>query len=197
MQSLSSRCEAVTFTFKIGLPLLIGCGVLLLAQQTPEAADQKSSPPTTKAPGENHAHAQPANQGPIDILTDTRGVDFGPYLKRLLGEIRVHWSRVIPESARAPSMKKGTVLIGFRVMKDGGIDDLHTVTSSGDGVLDRAAQEGVASSAPFQPLPREFPCQYIALQFHFYYNPEKKDLVPARKSSTDRQLLPCITSPNL
>jgi hypothetical protein len=67
-------------------------------------------------------------------------------------------------------MKKGTVVLGFRIMKDGKIAAaLHYVASSGDAALDQAAHDGVASSSPVQPLPKEFVCEYVALQFHFYY----------------------------
>ena len=45
--------------------------------------------------------------GPMDVLSDTMGVDFGPYLARVLHDVRENWYRIIPESARAPLMKKG------------------------------------------------------------------------------------------
>src|SRR5208282_5994979 len=32
-----------------------------------------------------------AAMGPLDILTDTMGVDFGPYLQRILHDVRVNW----------------------------------------------------------------------------------------------------------
>ena len=40
--------------------------------------------------------------GPMDVLSDTMGVDFGPYLARVLHDVRENWYRIIPESARAP-----------------------------------------------------------------------------------------------
>ncbi len=114
--------------------------------------------------------------GPMDVLSDTMGVDFGPYLARVLHDVRENWYRIIPESARAPLMKKGKVSIEFAILKNGQVAGLQIVGSSGDVALDRAAYGGITASKPFPPLPSEFGGQYLALRFHFYYNPERSDI---------------------
>ncbi len=114
--------------------------------------------------------------GPMDVLSDTMGVDFGPYLARVLHDVRENWYRIIPESARAPLMKKGKVSIEFAILKNGQVAGLQIVGTSGDVALDRAAYGGITASKPFPPLPSEFGGQYLALRFHFYYNPEKSDI---------------------
>jgi TonB family protein len=114
--------------------------------------------------------------GPMDVLSDTMGVDFGPYLARVLHDVRENWYRIIPESARAPLMKKGKVSIEFAILKNGQVAGLQIVGTSGDVALDRAAYGGITASKPFPPLPTEFGGQYLALRFHFYYNPEKSDI---------------------
>jgi TonB family protein len=114
--------------------------------------------------------------GPLDVLSDTMGVDFGPYLARVLHDVRENWYRIIPESARAPLMKKGKVSIEFAILKDGQVAGLQIVGSSGDVALDRAAYGGITASKPFPPLPTEFGGQYLALRFHFYYNPERSEI---------------------
>ncbi len=114
--------------------------------------------------------------GPMDVLSDTMGVDFGPYLARVLHDVRENWYRIIPESARAPLMKKGKVSIEFAILKNGQVAGLQIVGTSGDVALDRAAYGGITASKPFPPLPSEFGGQYLALRFHFFYNPDKSDL---------------------
>jgi TonB family protein len=114
--------------------------------------------------------------GPMDVLSDTMGVDFGPYLARVLHDVRENWYRIIPESARAPLMKKGKVSIEFAILKNGQVAGLQIVGTSGDVALDRAAYGGITASRPFPPLPSEFGGQYLALRFHFYYNPDKSDI---------------------
>jgi len=117
-----------------------------------------------------------AAMGPLDILSDTMGVDFGPYLARVLHDVKMNWYNLIPESARAPIMKKGKVSIEFAILKDGSIAGMRLVSTSGDVALDRGAWGGITDSIPFPPLPTEFGGQYLALRFHFFYNPDAADL---------------------
>jgi len=114
--------------------------------------------------------------GPLEVLTDTMGVDFGPYLQRVLHDVRENWYNQIPESARAPLMKKGKVTIEFVITKDGTVAGMHYVSSSGDVALDRGAYAGIKLSDPFPPLPKEFGGQYLGLRFAFYYNPGPGDM---------------------
>ena len=116
--------------------------------------------------------------GALDVLSDTMGVDFGPYLQRVLHDVKMNWYELIPESARPPIMKKGKVAIEFAILKDGSIAGMRLEQggSSGDPALDRAAWGGITASNPFPPLPQEFGGQYLALRFHFFYNPDRSDL---------------------
>jgi TonB family protein len=115
-------------------------------------------------------------QSNLDILSDTMGVDFGPYLSRVLHEVRQNWYVLIPEVARAPLMKKGKVSIEFAILKDGKVSGMRLAGPSGDVSLDRAAWGGITNSNPFPPLPSEFRGSYLALRFHFFYNPDRSDL---------------------
>jgi TonB family protein len=108
-----------------------------------------------------------STEGPI-ILSDTRGVDFGPYLSRIVYIVRRNWYSVIPESARLG--QKGRVGIVFEILKDGTVPQLRLVASSGADPLDRAALAGIHASIPFPPLPEEFTGNHLVLQFIFLYN---------------------------
>jgi len=114
-----------------------------------------------------------ARVGPYEITSDTMGVDFGPYMQRVLHDVRQNWYAVIPESAMPPLLKKGKVSIEFVILKNGQIAGMRYVLPSGDVALDRAAYGGITSSNPFPPLPREFAGQYLGLRFTFYYNPDR------------------------
>jgi TonB family protein len=115
-------------------------------------------------------------QGNMEILSDTQGVDFGPYLARVLHDVRENWYALIPESARPPLLERGKVSIQFAILKDGRVAGMRLEAPSGDVSLDRAAWGGITASNPFPPLPREFNGAYLALRFHFFYNPDKNDL---------------------
>jgi len=106
----------------------------------------------------------------LEVLSDTMGVDFGPYLNRIVQNVRENWYKLIPQEARPPILKEGRVMIQFAIMKDGTVAGIQLHSGSGDVELDRAAWGGITASNPFPPLPAEFNGQYIALRFHFVYN---------------------------
>lgn len=112
----------------------------------------------------------------MDVLSDTMGVDFGPYLSRVVQAVRMNWYTLIPEAAQAPLLKKGKVSIEFAILKDGRVAGMRIADGSGNVSLDRAAWGGITASNPFAPLPGEFRSPYLALRFHFYYNPDKRDM---------------------
>ncbi len=115
----------------------------------------------------NNLHPNFSTEMPT-ILSDTRGVDFGPYLSRIIHIVRQNWIAVIPESARLG--EKGRTGIVFEILKDGSVPQLRLVASSGSDPLDRAAMNGIHASAPFPPLPAEFTGNHLVLQFIFLYN---------------------------
>ncbi len=113
----------------------------------------------------------------LDVLSDTMGVDFGPYLTRILHDIRRNWYTLIPESARPPLSKKGILSIDFVILKDGKLSAMQLSSTSGDVALDRAAWGGINGSNPFPPLPSDFQGPNLVLRIRFYYNPDGKDLL--------------------
>ncbi len=131
--------------------------------------------------GQNYSRDEHRNQPwpAVEILSDTRGVDFTPYLKDALEDVRLRWLPVIPKVARAPRSKQGTVIIQFAIMKDGQVSNLRVDRGSGNRQMDRAAFNSIRASSPFPPLPPEFDGQVLAVRLRFYYNPAAV-LRPAR-----------------
>ncbi len=122
-------------------------------------------------PGEGVGPIQPKLNTPYPlILSDTKGVDFGPYLVRLLHDVRRNWYAVMPESAYLGD--QGKVVIIFTIHKDGSVpaNQPDIVSTSGKIHLDRPALAAIRSSQPFSPLPKEFTGDNIVLQFTFLYN---------------------------
>jgi TonB family protein len=109
-------------------------------------------------------------QGDVVILSDTMGVDFGPYVQPMVPEIRKNWLRLMPESARSPVSKSGQVAMEFAILKDGRVTGLTMKVSSGDDALDRAVRSAILESRPFSPLPSIFRGQYLLLRMTFHYN---------------------------
>ena len=111
----------------------------------------------------------PGSQGSnMQLLTDPQGVDFRPYLVRILASVKQHWLSVMPESVKLG--RRGKVAIQFSISRDGGVPKLVIAEFSGAEALDRAAVAGISASVPFPPLPAEFKGDRIVLQMNFAYN---------------------------
>jgi TonB family protein len=102
------------------------------------------------------------------LLSDPKGVDFRPYLIKILSAVRRNWYAVIPESAKLG--RRGKVAIQFAISRDGSVPKLVIATPSGTQALDRAAVAGISASNPFPPLPSDFRGLNVRLQFVFLYN---------------------------
>ena len=111
-----------------------------------------------------------------EILTDTMGVDFGPYLARVVQVVRANWINILPPSVYPPILKQGKLSIEFVILKDGKVSGMTLHTSSGDVALDRAAWGSITNSTPLPPLPKEFPGQILGLRFYYFYNLDKIDM---------------------
>ena len=140
-------------TSKLLVLALLLCSVPLLAQSYPPTWRENQPVPT------------------VEILSDTQGVNFRPYLANALEDVRLRWLPVVPKAARAPRLKRGTVVIRFAITRDGEVNNLRIEKSSGDRKMNRAAFNSVRNSSPFPPLPKEFDGQFLVIRLHFYYNP--------------------------
>jgi hypothetical protein len=123
--------------------------------------------------GQNGANAALA---PAEILTDTMGVDFGPYITRILHTIRENWIASLPPSAFPPIWKQGKTSIVFTILKNGQVTGMVWYSGSGDIPLDRAAWAGITKSDPLPPLPKEFSGPNLGLRISFFCNMEISDV---------------------
>jgi TonB family protein len=107
----------------------------------------------------------------MEIVSDTMGIDFGPYMKRVHDIVQNHWDPLVPESALTPLMKKGTVVIEFTIAKNGKVSTMKVISTSGDPALDRAAWGGVLDASPLPELPAQFSGDTLIIRANFHYNP--------------------------
>ncbi len=99
------------------------------------------------------------------IQFDTKGVEFGPWLRRFIAQIRRNW--FIPESAM---FQKGHTVITFYVGKDGRISELRVLKPSDVGAFNNSAFGALAASNPTYPLPPEYPDDRAFFTITFYFN---------------------------
>ncbi len=106
----------------------------------------------------------------VEVLSDTMGWDYGPYVQRVVWDTEHAWWPIIPESARPPFNKQAKVMIRFKIYPDGSVHDMVLEGPSGDVALDRAAWAGITGGAPFPPIPKVFKGPFLELRFYFLYN---------------------------
>jgi len=92
----------------------------------------------------------------VQILSDTQGVDFTDYIRKLLVTVQRNWEHAMPESARMGDY--GVVFISFQINPDGSVraPDPTLERSSGEKALDDAAMVAIHASSPFKSLPSKF-----------------------------------------
>ncbi len=105
-----------------------------------------------------------------EVLSDTQGVDFGPYIRRILNDIKRNWIPLIPEEARPPLNKQGETLIRFTILPDGRIAAMNLDGSSQDTAIDRACWGGITAVGQFPPLPANFKGPNLELRVDFFTN---------------------------
>jgi TonB family protein len=125
--------------------------------------------------GSGPARARSGQKDALEIVSDTLGVDFGPYMSRMHVVVESNWWNVMPESVYPPFNKKGMVVIEFSILKDGSITGLKILQSSGDVALDRASYASITASNPLAPLPADFKGDYLTIRARYYYNPDRSD----------------------
>ena len=134
----------------------------------------RSGPGATQMPGgPGQMPMHPGAGGGVQVLSDTQGVDFSSWLLRWHRETERTWDPLIPDEVNPPILKKGAVVIRFKILPNGRLMEGSMVLEgrSGDTGLDRAAW-GALTGSNYPPLPREFHGQYLELRAIFLYNTE-------------------------
>ncbi len=157
--------------------LLLSGMALAQTADAPKPADAPASAaPAAATPGPGASTGDSDLQKPvalsIEILGDTGGANFGPYLESVLKAVRENLIRTMPAAVQE---KKGEVSIGFSIARDGTVSGMRIADGSGDNELDHAAWAGIVSSNPLPPLPDEFPAEFLQLRIHFRYHPERSN----------------------
>ena len=99
------------------------------------------------------------------IQFDTKGVDFGPWLRRFIAQIRRNW--FVPYAAMS---LHGHTVLTFIVHRDGGITELQVLRPSMVDAFTTSAFSAIKSSNPTMPLPPEYPDDQCFFTVTFYFN---------------------------
>jgi len=122
------------------------------------------------APPQIFDNSQGGGQFGSAIQFDTKGVEFGPWVRRFIAQIKRNW--FIPYAAMS---LKGHVVVTFIVHKDGRITELGVAGPSSIDAFNNSSFNAIASSNPTQPLPPEYPDEQARFTITFYYNEPPPD----------------------
>jgi TonB family protein len=144
----------------------------LLVGLQAEAQATTTEPPQLISPaGKTEAVKSSISAGGVEILSDTMGVDFKPYMQRLHRKTEKSWQPLIPEEVNPPRMASGEVMIRFKILPNGRVMNGSMVLEgrSGHAALDRAAW-GAIVNTNYPPLPEEFKGPFLEVRLVFLYN---------------------------
>ena len=106
-----------------------------------------------------------ANDPGATIQFDSKGIDFGPWLRRFVAQVRRNW--FVPYAAMT---FRGRVVLQFNIHKNGAITDVVVASPSDIDAFTRAANNAIIGSNPTEPLPPEYPDPVAFFTVTFYYN---------------------------
>ncbi len=129
---------------------------------------QEGSPRPPAAPG-----GESQNMQLPQLLSDSQGVDFTNYLRRILQMVKRNWQSVIPTESRYG--RPGKVSIVLSIARTGRIVKMVYAQQSGASLpdaYDKAAVQGISMTQEegFPPFPADFKGDQIVVQFNFAYN---------------------------
>jgi TonB family protein len=111
----------------------------------------------------NNPRGNTQDLGPLQF--DTKGVEFGPWIRRFVAQVRRNW--FIPMAAMT---MRGRVVLTFNVHRTGALTDVQVIEPSPIQSFNTAAMNALLASNPTEPLPPEYPDDKAFFTVTFYYN---------------------------
>jgi TonB family protein len=111
----------------------------------------------------NNQKGQVQDFGPLQF--DTKGVEFGPWIRRFISQVRRNW--FVPMAAQT---MRGRVVITFNVHRNGALTDVTVVRPSEIDSFNTAAVNALLASNPTTALPPEYPDEKAFFTVTFFYN---------------------------
>jgi hypothetical protein len=105
-----------------------------------------------------------------DILSDTQGVDFAPYLRQALPMVRKLWVSSLPKKVGQGSDSQTETVIRFAISQGGTISRMELVEGSHQIAVDRAAWGSITGVGQLPSLPADFTGHSLILRIHFRVN---------------------------
>lgn len=123
-----------------------------------------------KPPPVSHIHSEPSLEPKeATISLDTQDTTYTPYTKVLKERIYNNWA--YPPSARE-NFIQGSLVIIFRLNRNGNLIDCKIVQSSEHEILDTYALKAIESANPFPQFPETITVHFLNINASFAYRLE-------------------------
>ncbi|MFQ5853383.1 MAG: TonB family protein [Candidatus Binatia bacterium] len=156
MERVRSRVRARQAKNEPGEPVLSpASGGTPISPQEPPRQSAKSEPPQ-----------------------DTAQLEYTAYLEQVKKGIVRAWK--YPEQA-SQKREEGKVDVEFTILRDGRLENVRVLGSSGFPSLDREAIRAVRAASPFNPIPEGIALEQLSIRFTFNYNLEKTEGRPKKE----------------
>ncbi|MDO9577643.1 MAG: energy transducer TonB [Candidatus Cloacimonadales bacterium] len=109
--------------------------------------------------------SQVKNHGGMSL--NTYQWEFAPYLLEMKQKVQSHNNP--PFAFTHLGAIGGDILLRFKVMQDGSVKDLEILASNAHYSLEATSTRAIQFSAPFKPLPVNFPKEYLEITALFSY----------------------------
>lgn len=109
--------------------------------------------------------SQVKNQGGMSL--NTYKWEFAPYLLEMKRKVQAHNNP--PFAFTHLGAIDGDILLRFKVLQDGSVQDLEILSSTAHYSLEDTSTRAIQFSSPFKPLPDNFPKEYLEITALFSY----------------------------
>ena len=161
---------------------LLLAAAVTLAAQSPQSDPAKTaqvpaSPSQARLPYTAPDESKDGSGHGAEILSDTLGVDFKPYLAKIVPTTRKSWLQLLQKEPVSDAT--GDIIV-FSLMPNGRLEpqSMKLLGRSGNASLDKAAWYSIVNSS-YPPLPANFKGPRITIKFIFDYNLQAKPNSPS------------------
>src|SRR5208283_4382396 len=118
-------CPGRPYSEEAEIPMrirLLACLIVLfpLSFGSPLVAQSAADAPNQPKPEPGRSKTSPA-QG-VEILSNPMGIDFKPYIAKIIPIIRHTWQPLIPKEVDSPERKAGLAAVRFTIMPNGHLE---------------------------------------------------------------------------
>ena len=159
------------------IPAFALIGILAAGQQANEPQVTQPQAATDAPVVTCEAKNPDLNEAAIQFSAE--GVDLTEWVKKFRAQVQRNW--FVPYKAMTV---KGCAIVSFKVVRDGGIQNIVLANPSETAAFNIAATNAIRGSNPTWALPQEYRGEGITFTFNFFYNLGLQ--TPADKTATPR-----------